>query len=193
MKKAYRINLSGAVFNIDDDAYQKLKAYLDELKDFYSGDPDGSDIIEDIENRIAELFQDQLSGYRQVIISSDVEKVIETLGHPQEIENAPTSKNDNKVHRKIFRHPEDRILGGVCGGLGIYFDINPNWIRLGFVLSVVLFGAGTLLYILLWILVPLAQTSSELLEMRGEAITIRNIEKAIRNEFQKVKRQWSRN
>ncbi len=187
MNKAVRVNISGAVFNIDEDAYQKLKDYIDNLNDYYAADPDGKDIVEDIENRIAELLHEALNSYREVVNIHDIEQVIETLGSPfDDTENFISPKISG--YKRIFRNPEDRILGGVCGGLGAYFGISPNLIRLAFLLSVIFFGAGTLLYLVLWILIPLAKTSTDLLEMRGEPITIKNIEKAIRKEFEKVKR-----
>jgi len=190
MKKAIKVNISGAIFNLDEEAYAKLKAYLDKLNSYYSDDPDGKDIVEDIENRIAELLQEYRNGYREVIILSDVEQAIEVLGYPFEEMNEETHFHHQKSFKQVYRNPEDRIIGGVCGGLGAYFGVDSNWIRLAFALSIIFLGVGTLLYIVLWILIPLAQTSTDLLEMRGEAVTIRNIEKAIKNEFEKVKKNW---
>jgi len=190
MKKAVKVNISGAIFHLDEEAYVKLKAYLDELNSYYSNDPDGKDIVDDIENRIAELLQEYRNGYREVVLLGDVEKAIEVLGYPFEETQEEVHFHHQKSFKQIYRNPEDRIIGGVCGGLGAYFGIDSNWIRLAFALSLIFLGVGTLLYIVLWILIPLAQTSTDLLEMRGEPITIRNIEKAIRNEFEKVKKTW---
>lgn len=194
MKKAIKVNISGAIFNLDEEAYAKLKAYLDELNSYYSDDPDGRDIVDDIENRIAELLQEYRNGYREVVILSDVEKAIEVLGYPFEEINQEVHFHHQKSFKRVYRNPEDRIIGGVCGGLGAYFGIDSNWIRLAFALSIIFLGVGTLLYVVLWILIPLAKSSTDLLEMRGEPVNIRNIEKAIKNEFEKVKKSWkSRN
>ncbi len=191
MKKAFKINLSGAIFNIDSDAYGALKKYLGALENYYTDDIDGKDIVADIENRIAELFQDKLSSYKQSISIDDVKEVLAILGNPDEISEDDTHVHTKKVLRRIYRNPDDRILGGVCGGLGAYFGIEANWVRLAFVLSVFLLGAGSILYLILWALVPIARTSADILEMRGENITIQNIEKAIRKEFENVKRHWN--
>jgi phage shock protein PspC (stress-responsive transcriptional regulator) len=190
MKRAYKVNLSGVLFNIDSDAYEELKNYLDALENYYANDNDGKDIVADIENRMAELLQDRLSGYKKSISKADINEVISILGHPDEISSEDQMHVKNKTYRQIYRNPDDRILGGVCGGLGSYFGVPSNWVRLAFVLSVFIIGAGTLLYIILWALIPLAKTSTELLEMRGQSITIQNIEKAIRKEYENVKKHW---
>jgi phage shock protein PspC (stress-responsive transcriptional regulator) len=190
MKKAYKVNVSGAIFNIDADAYDGLKKYLDSLEQYYADDPDGKDIVADIENRIAELFQDRLTIYKQAISKDDIQEVLAIMGNPDEINNPNEAPYSAKATKNVYRNPDDRILGGVCGGLGSYFNVQSNWIRLAFVLAFIFAGTGALLYIILWALIPVARTSSELLEMRGESINIQNIEKSIRKEYENVKYHW---
>ncbi|MCB0428664.1 MAG: PspC domain-containing protein, partial [Flavobacteriales bacterium] len=92
--------------------------------------------------------------------------------------------------RRLFRDPDDKVLGGVCSGIGAYFDLDPLWFRLAFAASFLLFGSGFLFYILLWMIVPEASTTAEKLEMKGEKVNISNIEKTIRDEMDNLKKRF---
>jgi phage shock protein PspC (stress-responsive transcriptional regulator) len=184
MKKTITINLGGIVFHIDEDAYQVLDKYLKTLGDFYSGDPASSEILEDIEARMAELFRERLD--REVITLENAEEVIGILGYPEDlIEEDPSAVYEQVQHsryRRIYRDPDNRILGGVCGGLGAYFNIDPLVFRLLFVVITLAGGAGVLLYIIFWIVVPEAKTTAQKLEMRGKPVNVSNIGKTVKEE-----------
>ncbi|MDD4235733.1 MAG: PspC domain-containing protein [Bacteroidales bacterium] len=201
MKKTVSINLQGIIFNIDEDAYQLLSSYLEKLEKHFGNNEESSEIIKDIEARIAELFNEKLSQHRQVINIDDVKHTISILGEANDIidgdieyENDNGNDDDNKeaqkekARKKLFRDTENRIAGGVCSGLAAYSGINLFAIRSIFVI-LFLISAGTffLLYILLWIVVPKPRTRAEKLEMRGKKVTIENIEKNIREEYEDIK------
>jgi phage shock protein C len=197
MKKTLNINIRGIVFNIDEDAYQKLNNYLSEIYRHYKGQPGCDEIVSDIENRVVELFQERLSSQKQVITMSDVEEVIGILGHPTDFdreleEDAPPPPGQKRARgaKRLYRDPDDRIIGGVCSGLGAYFRVDPVWFRLAFVLAVIFAGTGILLYLILWIILPPARTVTERLEMRGDPIDIDNIEKSVRREMRDVKNRF---
>lgn len=197
MKKTVRINISGYIFNIDEDAYEKLSKYLEEINNHFSNTSEGKEILSDIEARIAELFQSKTNENKQVINISDVESVIETMGHPEDFESyeeeddqeaeKSTKFAGSRFGRQIYRDPDDRILGGVSSGLAHYFGIDPLIVRIIFGILIAVYGSGTLVYIILWIVVPEAKTTAQKLEMRGEKVTINNIEKSIKDEFYSVK------
>lgn len=197
MKKTIKINISGLVFHIDEDAYDKLANYLERLKAKLGGTPGESEIIADIEFRIAEIFQTKISEEKEVISLEDVAYVISVLGEPEEIDGSdeeedfgpsPGQTNSYRETRKrIYRDPDNKYLGGVCGGLGEYFRIDPLIIRIIFVVFTLVYGVGILIYLLLWVIVPEARTRTEKMEMRGEDINISNIEKSIRKEYEQVK------
>lgn len=129
MKKTYTINLSGKIFHIDDDALDKLQHYINTLKTHYSREEDGNEIMEDIENRIGELFSEYLKGqFREVITIDDVEKVITTMGAPADIidEDEEPQKATPKQARKLYRDPDNRVLGGIAGGMAAYWDSVPK-------------------------------------------------------------------
>jgi len=206
MKKTIKINISGLVFNIDEDAYDRLNKYLDKLHMRYRGTQGESEILADIESRIAEIFQSRSSDEKQVINIDDVDAAIAILGEPEEFadmdegeaeaetENVNTDGNEGNGRkyysggrRRLYRDPDSHAIGGVCSGVGEYFGIDPVIIRVLFVVFSLIWGTGLLIYILLWIVIPEAKTTAEKLEMKGERINVSNIEKSIRHEYEGVR------
>lgn len=200
MKKTLTINLSGSVFHIDDDAYEKLHAYLSKINRHFGNDKDAKEIVEDIEARIAEIFTEKIKNGGEVINLDHVEEVISIMGTPEAISNDEEQNEKEKTTEKktfrtrgkrLYRDPEDRVLGGVCSGLGAYFDIDPVIIRILFVVAFFLpVGSSLLVYIILWIVVPKATSTAQRLEMKGEEVNIDNISKSIKEEIQDVKENF---
>lgn len=189
MNKTISINLGGFFFHIDEDAYQKLSRYFDAVKRSLA--PDGRDeIMNDIESRIAELFQERIQNDKQVIGLAEIDAVIGIMGQPEDYkidEENTTSSSFNASNRnyarakRLYRDKDNSILGGVAAGFGHYLNIDPIWIRLAFVLIVIAgIGSPFLVYIVLWILIPEAITTSQKLEMKGEPINITNIERKVK-------------
>lgn len=195
MKKTIKINLSGIVFNLDEDAYQELKNYLDSIITRFRDMEEGNEIISDIESRIAEIFQTKVSDKKQVITLKDVNEVIAIMGRPEDFYDAETMGADTtgkeeysrKRHRRLYRDPENAILGGVAAGLAAYFGIEVWIIRLLLVLLTFPIQVIPIIYIILWIVVPKAETAAQKLEMRGEKVTVSNIEKTVKEEYETVK------
>lgn len=189
MKKTLTINLSGFIFHIDEDAYLKLESYLGALKQQFSQTTGGQEIVTDVEMRMAELFKERIGDSKEVINSGDVDAVIQILGRPEDylqddaesVEGQSYYDPKTSYRKKIHRDVDNRVIGGVSSGLAAYFNIDALWVRL---LFVVLFFAwfGLLLYIILWIVVPAAKTTAEKLQMRGEPVTLSNIENFVKVE-----------
>ncbi|MGM0474832.1 MAG: PspC domain-containing protein [Bacteroidota bacterium] len=199
MKKAIKINLSGIIFHIDDDAYEKLKAYLDRISRYFGDTQESKEIIDDIESRIAELFQERITRENQVITLHIVNEVIDIMGNPEDIagsgEEAGKEQTFHETYsttKRLYRDPENSVIGGVCGGLGAYFRIDPVIFRLLFVIFFFAGGASILVYVILWIVLPRAETAAQKLEMRGEKVNVSNLEKKIREEYENVKDNVSR-
>uniref|UniRef100_UPI004049621E PspC domain-containing protein n=1 Tax=Flavobacterium sp. TaxID=239 RepID=UPI004049621E len=200
MNKTVNINIGGIFFHIDEDAYQKLSKYLDAIKRSLKGSSGQEEIMKDIEMRIAEILSNAQKSNLQVIVNKDIEAVISVMGQPEDYvledsdmntnkgyEQEYSYQNHNKNKRKLYRDMEHNVLGGVGAGLGYYLGVDTIWVRL--VMLFLLFGSGgtaTFIYILLWILVPVARTTSEKLEMKGEPVNISNIEKKVREGFERV-------
>jgi phage shock protein PspC (stress-responsive transcriptional regulator) len=199
MKKTLTVNISGIVFHIDEDAYNVLNDYLQSIKQHFSRTEGGDEIVTDIENRIAEMLKERIGDERQVITIDDVEVVINAIGQPSEFgeefaeeqDSRKTDTNGRKTKR-LYRDPDNAILGGVCSGLGAYFHTDPVWFRIAFVVACIP-GLGTplLVYVILWAIIPEAKTAVEKLEMKGEKVNISNIEKSIREEIDHLKNRFS--
>ncbi len=190
MKKTVNINLNGISFTLDEDAYQALEEYLNSIKTHFKNKEGGSEIIRDIEARIAELFQQETGAGKQILSIDDVNKVKAQLGKPSDFDDTE-EENTHEAgyagsYKRLYRDPKDRIIGGVCSGLGAYFHIDPVWVRIIFVIATIS-GISPLVYLILWIIMPPARTASERLEMRGEPVNISNIEKIIREEFNGIR------
>lgn len=185
MKKTYTINISGTVFHIEEDAYEKLNLYLTGLKQHFGDDAEGAEIFADIEARIAEIFHAHKTPEKEVITMERVDEVIETMGVPEdfEAEAASGTGRAGKTKKRLYRDPDHKTIGGVCSGLATYFNMDPVIMRLIFFFLLLINGLGLLIYIILWIAVPEAKTTAQRLEMRGEPVTTGNIEKWIKKEY----------
>lgn len=195
MNKTVNINIGGIFFHIDEDAYQKLSKYLDAIKRSLKGSSGKDEIMKDIEMRIAEILSGQQKQQLQVIVNKDIETVIAVMGQPEdyiiEDEDSKSSSYEStfqpQMKRKLYRDMDHNVLGGVGAGLGYYLGIETIWVRL--ILAFLLFvsgGTATFLYIVLWILVPAAKTTAEKLEMRGEPVNISNIERKVKEGFDRM-------
>lgn len=198
MKKILQTNIGGRPFHLDEDAYSIIRDYLDSLKAYFSKEEDaGKEIIEDIEDRLAELLISRISEKKQVVDIEDVNFAIKTLGKIEEfeftrnekIESEPVNYN-RRDYRKLFRDPDDYYIGGVCGGLASYLNIDPLWMRILFVVLIFANGFGVLLYLIFWLIVPKARTTAEKLQMKGEPVTIENIKRSVSDEYGKVTSTW---
>ncbi|HAQ21152.1 MAG TPA: hypothetical protein DCR40_18245 [Prolixibacteraceae bacterium] len=199
MKKTFTINISGSVFHIEEDAFEKLQNYLQLLKNFFDCQKGGQEIIQDIESRIAELLQEKITEGKEAVTSLWVDEVIQRMGKPEDFMDQEQAdifcvdEKPEKTKKRLYRDGENRVLGGVCSGMSAYFNIDPVFLRVLFVLLVFL-GAGisVFVYLILWIVVPKAQTTAQRLEMRGEEATISNIQKTIQDEVTEVKNSFSK-
>ncbi len=195
MNKTVNINLAGIFFHIDEDAYLKLQRYLEAIKRSFTDSQGRSEIVADIEARISELFSERLKSDKQVIGNKEVDEVITIMGQPEDylvddeiFEDEPKQTyRSSTTSKKLYRDKDNSYIAGVSSGLGHYLGIDALWVRLIWVLLAI--GSGgtfILIYILFWILVPEAITTSEKLTMKGEPVNISNIEKKIKDGFDNV-------
>ena len=198
MKKTVNINLAGTFFHIDEDAFAKLSRYLEAVKKSISDPVGGDEIIQDIEARIAELFSEKLEISTQVISTRELDAIIKIMGQPEDYimdedaaqTNSATgnqTRGETTSNKQLFRDSDNKFIAGVCSGLSHYLGLEVIWVRLFWIfLSFVTTGFGVIAYLLFWILVPGAETTSEKLKMTGEPINISNIEKKFNEGYQKV-------
>ncbi|MCD9015309.1 PspC domain-containing protein [Parachryseolinea silvisoli] len=185
MKKNISINISGIIFHIEEDGYDNLRKYLDSITKYFSSFEDSSEIMADIEGRIAEIFLSKLNEGKQVITAEDVTFLMTTMGSVSDFkaaeeQDAPQAKNTSastgpatddsyagtgpratSAPRPLMRDQRRKILGGVCTGLGNYFNIDPLWIRLLFAVVTFAYGLSVVIYLVLWIILPGSYTLEE--------------------------------
>ena len=197
MNKTVNINLGGLFFHIDEDAYQKLTHYFEAIKRSLSNTSGQEEILKDIEMRIGELIAEKHSNDKQVISFKEVEEIIAVMGRPEDYRidgdepiKATYIPTGNKITKKLYRDTENGMIGGVLAGLGHYFGVDKVWLRVFLLILVFAGGTGILAYIILWIAMPEAVTTSEKLEMRGEPVTISNIEKKVREEIEMLSEKF---
>jgi len=199
MNKTVNINLGGMFFHIDEDAYQKLNRYFEAVKRSLSNSTGKDEIMKDIEMRIAELLTEKNRGDKQVVGMKDVEEVIVVMGQPEDYriddEGTPETtfafNSDAKRKKKLYRDKDKGMIGGVAAGFGHYLGIDALWIRILFIISpFITFGTSLVIYLILWILMPPAETTTEKLEMTGEPVNISNIEKKVREEFDSLSEKF---
>ena len=198
MNKTHNVNIGGFPFTIDDDAYAHLQDYLGKIEVHFRNSEGYEEIIDDIENRMAELLNERMRSKR-IVSYEDVEHVIGILGTTADFgaddleeDSAGFGSGSYKTGKKLFRDPDDKIIGGVCSGLAAYFGIqDPIWVRIGFAILALGAGIGIPLYLLMWALVPEAITPKDFLSMRGEPINVNNIAKIVEEQVENISDQLS--
>lgn len=203
MKKVVNASIGGRSFSLDEDAYARLSSYFDHFKSHLSKDSQsaGDEVMSDLENRIAELFDQAIGGAAYRVIDFDiVNRVVCQLGMPDgspEPDYPGTSRTqDNQqgtgntqgpdlsysgdkgnAGKRLYRDPDNKTIGGVCSGLGAFLNIDVTIVRIIILLALLLWGSGLLVYLVLWIVVPLAKTPAQKCEMRGLEPTAENMAK----------------
>ena len=210
MKTTIKVSISGIAFIIDEDAYHILNNYLNTLKTHFEQKPDGKEVVDDIEARLAELLSMRVNLPEQVVNIDDAKQVICIMGNPSDLigdeqnsdkTNQHTPKHTVTVRKRLYRDCDNRVIAGICSGLGNYFGIDAVIFRLIFVIAalgvgfisihnnsfypVTIKGVAVWAYIILWIAVPYASTPQQKLEMTGKNPSIDDIEQRVHNEQQK--------
>ncbi len=195
MKITVSINLGGYSFNIDEDAYAELKRYLKNLELHFAEEESSSEILSDIETRMAELFRSKLTSFKQVITIDDVNQVISVMGTPEDISDDEKRSAGDKFstpgYHRMYRDPDRRIIGGVCSGMAAYWDIEPWIVRVIFLILAMMGGLGILIYLILYIVLPEAKTTAQKIEMKGDPVNIHNIKESVKEEFNRVKEKMN--
>jgi phage shock protein PspC (stress-responsive transcriptional regulator) len=193
MNTTVNVNLARQHFYFDQASKVKLEVYFEEIKSYLTDDSFLEELMTDVEARIAELLNEIIVDSQQVVTIQHIGKVIEVMGEPNSFkidDEKAQNKAETKAVRKLFRDPDDRFLGGVASGVSHYFSLQVKWVRLiWLLLGLFSWGGFSILYIALWIFVPLAKTTSEKFMMKGQAINLSNLEKKIKDEFEEVANQ----
>jgi phage shock protein PspC (stress-responsive transcriptional regulator) len=141
---------------------------------------------------MAELFRAKLTTYKQVVNIEDVNQVIGVLGTPEDISDkeGPSARDKFATpgYHRMYRDPDHRIIGGVCAGMGAYWNIDPLILRIIFIVLILAGGIGILIYLILYIVLPEAKTTAQKIEMKGNPVNIENIKESVKREVENVRK-----
>jgi phage shock protein PspC (stress-responsive transcriptional regulator) len=170
MNKTINVNIAGSVFQIDDNAFEKLRGYLQAVNVRFRQIPGGHEALDDFEARVAEIFLTK-RGVTGIITLDDVEEMIAIMGRPEDIddgyEEEVRTEPGTTGQRRLYRNPDETVIAGVAGGIGSYINVDPVWIRLLFIFFTIFWGFGFFVYIALWVALPVASTESRMRELYG--------------------------
>ncbi|MFH1287058.1 MAG: DUF2807 domain-containing protein [Candidatus Magasanikbacteria bacterium] len=198
MKKVISITLGSVVYSMEEDAYKKLNTYLEDIRNNLAGSDDKDEIIDDIESSISEKFFSKDRDEKTAVTIEDVDEVMTELGSVDDItsdepeeEKKKTNKTTDKdtAHRRMYRNPDDKILGGVASGIAAYLGMDVLLMRVIFIVLALLPGPAIIIYIILWILIPEAETGSQKLEMKGEPVNLNTLRDNIEDGIEKLKKK----
>ncbi len=175
MNKVIIINLNGNAYQLEEDGFDALRAYLDSAGRRLEGNPDRDEIIGDIEQAIADKFRSLLGPAKTVVLGREVASVIAEMGPVEDASGSPGAPEAGAAPagaaapgtdaapgvRRLYRVPEGAMLFGVCNGLAAYLNLDPSLIRIAFVILSLLYGAGIWIYLLMALVIPRASTSAE--------------------------------
>lgn len=191
MKNVLNVGIGGKSFVIDEDAYQKLSQYLDIFRRKTKMGYQTKEVMDDLEIRIAELLSEFITPTRNVVNLVMVNKIISQLGMPDGVDwdkefynqaDFDNIKNNERPTKTLFRDPDNKVIGGVCSGFAAYFDIEIMIIRIVFLIALLCGSLGFWLYVIFWIVTPLAKTAANKCQMRGLPVTIENMRRYSNNK-----------
>lgn len=205
MNKTVTVTLNGVIFHIEEEAYVQLNDYLKSVEEYFQHSGDGAEIVQDMETSIADKFSEKMNGTKKVITKKDVEELIKIMGtindfksdvstnseksnEQKKTENRDQVKSE-KHEKKLYRDPDDVIIAGVCSGIAAFFNVEPVLIRLAFFVTIFFGGAGVLAYIVLWIIMPVAKTNTQKLEMQGAIVTLKKLEEIVKEKAEGIKKK----
>ena len=194
MQKTLNVAIGGCSFTIDEDAYMALESYLDSFKAGLDSSSSSSQVMDELEMRIADLLKVQI-GRREVIDLNMVNAVLNQIGpvapRPQQTNNNAGQQTQEETYggqqykeavRKFYRDAEKKRIAGVCSGLALYLNIDVTLIRIVFLVALICGSAGFWIYLVLWIVAPEARTAAEKCELRGIPATAENIRRFTENK-----------
>ena len=202
MKKTVSVNIKGINFLIEEDAYELLQDYMDRLAKTLNKSDESTEIIEDVELRVAEICSTKINDSKTVVELEDIKEILAQLGQPsdyidEDLENPENGEKKTEQHtheefktskeRRLFRDGENAVIAGVCQGVANFFKIDVVIIRAIFIVMFLFGGFGFPLYIIMWIIVPKAKSTIDRLRMKGIPVTVENVREEVENAAERIK------
>lgn len=196
MEKTISITIAGLIFHIESSAYERLDSWLSAVRRHFRRYDDSNEILRDIETRVAEILTQRTDGGKRAVTLEGVDEVIAQIGTIedfQDFEEGPadtagstfegTVADEATVRKRLYRDPDNSVLGGVAAGVAAYFGIDIVLTRILFIVFALIWGFSIVIYIILWIAMPVADTPAKKLEMKGKPVTLSGLEEKIRTSM----------
>jgi phage shock protein PspC (stress-responsive transcriptional regulator) len=191
MKKNFSVNIYGRLFHIDEDAHQLLEEYFEYLRIEFGEEVNSESILEDFQKRISNSLWEQTKNSEFRIVSLvHVEKVLASLGYFSKNHEANNGEADSQNIKRLYRDSENRLIGGVCAGISAYLGVDVLVIRILFAVFTLVFAVGLLIYLVLWVVVPVAHSPIDKLNMKGEKINTDKVKDILKNEYKEIEKQF---
>lgn len=200
MVETRNISLGGLLFHVELPAFEQLTAYLAELKDVLAGTEGADEIVQEVEHRLAELFQQALNEVNRAVTLDDVTRACTQLGDPAAFKEDEATEADGnttrdeheekgqgRTRRRLFRDPDDNVFGGVAAGIAHRLDIDPVIVRAIFFVLGVFSGTGIPVYLILWAVMPKARTAADRLSMKGDPVTVDSIRSTVEEQLKQAR------
>lgn len=192
MNKVITINLNNNAYQVEEQGYDALQAYLDKASAKLQDNPDKDEIMADLEQAIADKSAKFLNGHKNVITSKEVDEVIADMGPVENMESDETAGKAESVAdapRRLFKIREGAIFEGVCNGIAAYFDVDPTLVRVGFIILTILTGGAWIAaYILMAIFIPEARTREDIASAQGKEFNARTVMEQAHDRYEYWKR-----
>jgi phage shock protein PspC (stress-responsive transcriptional regulator) len=192
MERVVTINLNGNPYQLEEPAYDALRAYMSRAEAALAANPDKAEIIRDLEQAIADKCASYLSPGKSVISADEMKRILEEMGPvegdtgEEQAQGAAGAAPGFEPRRRLYRIKDRAVISGVCSGIGAYFDLDPNIVRLVFVLGALFTsGFGIILYIVLMFAIPSANTSEEWAAAHGVPFNAQEIIDRAKREYDK--------
>lgn len=202
METVITISLNGYPYTLTENAYRTLRRYLDALINRFGQSSEAKETYEAIEARIGELLSERQKGL-EPISDEIIRQVIDILGQPEDIDAEQESNTANSARQnaeeaaekqrnsmRLYRDIDNKIISGVCAGIAARLGTNAAVIRLLFLVAVLVFGVGIIVYIVLWAAVPAAYTPLQKLRMKGNPITLDSIRTEVNLNFKSARQSF---
>ena len=220
MNKVITINLGGVAFQLEDAGYDALSAYLETAKTRLQGNPDRDEILSDIERAIGEKFSALLNAHKNVVLAKEVDEVLAQMGEIADESGATAGASTGAAAgagaasnassgaasgsftpKRLYRVQEGAMIAGVCNGIAVHFNIDPTIVRLAFVVLTLIWGAGILVYLIMAIIVPSADSPEQKAAAHGAPVTAQEFIRRAREGYyeamksfpdRQARREWKR-
>src|SRR5581483_11829201 len=176
MDNIEHIHIAKVPYSIEPKAKAELKKYLADVRACLDTDT-ADEVIHDIESRIPELLAQHHTKQGDVVTHGDVLFIKKQLGDPEQFTTGDEPASPGPTPKKLFRDNDDAMLAGVASGIGKYYSIDANIVRVAFFALTFLYGFGIILYLFLWLLLPEAKTNAEKLMMAGKPVTVTTLQR----------------